>query len=172
VDGFRARVVLLPKDHAGVVVLTNLEETGIVDAAGNALVDHLLGLPKKDWNAHFLHQRDEAESARKERLRKRLATRQAGTKPSRELDAYAGTYAEPAYGTVTVKREDKVLTLTWGSFRVPLRHFHYDTFIVPPQKERGPNQLSDEMVVFALDDEGEVKTLRFLGRKFTRGRVK
>jgi CubicO group peptidase (beta-lactamase class C family) len=168
VDGFRARIVLLPKDRAGVVLLTNLEEAEIVQAAGNAVLDHLLGLPKKDWNAHFLRQRDEAESARKERLRKRLAARQPGTKPSRELDAYAGAYAGPAYGTVTVKQEGDSLALTWSSFRVPLKHFHYDTFIVPQQKERGPDRLSDEMAVFALDDEGEVKALHFLGRKFTR----
>jgi CubicO group peptidase (beta-lactamase class C family) len=168
VDGFRARIVLLPKDRAGVVLLTNLEEMEIVEAAGNAVVDHVLGLPKKDWNAHFLRQRDEAAAAGKERLRKRLASRQAGTKPSRELGAYAGTYAEPAYGAVTVKPEGKALALTWSSFRVPLKHFHYDTFIVPEQKERGPDHLSNALAVFALDDEGEVKTLHFLGRKFTR----
>jgi CubicO group peptidase (beta-lactamase class C family) len=168
VDGFRARIVLLPKDRAGVVLLTNLEEAGALQAAGNAVLDHVLGLPKKDWNAHFLRQRDEAEAARKERLRKRLAARQAGTKPSRELDAYAGRYAEPAYGTVSVKLEGKELALTWSSFRVPLKHFHYDTFIVPEQKARGPDRLSDEPAAFALDDDGEVKTLHFLGRKFTR----
>jgi CubicO group peptidase (beta-lactamase class C family) len=168
VDGFRARIVLLPKDRAGVVLLTNLEEADALQAAGNAILDHLLGLPKKDWNAHFLRQRDEAEAARKERLRKRLAARQPGTKPSRELTAYAGTYTEPAYGAVTVKREGDALALAWSSFRVPLKHFHYDTFIVPEQKERGPDRLSDEMAVFTLDDDGAVKTLHFLGRKFTR----
>jgi CubicO group peptidase (beta-lactamase class C family) len=172
VDGFRARIVLLPKDRAGVVLLTNLEEADALQAAGNAILDHVLGLPKKDWNAHFLRQRDEAEAARKERLRKRLAARQVGTRPSRELDAYAGTYAEPAYGTVRVTLEGKELALTWSTSRVPLKHFHYDTFLVPPQKARGPDRLSDEMAVFALDDDGEVKTLHFLGRKFTRGRGK
>jgi hypothetical protein len=168
VDGFRARIVLLPKDRAGVVLLTNLEETDALQAAGNAILDHLLGLPKKDWNAHFLRQRDAAEAAGKERLRKRLAARQPGTKPSRELSAYAGTYAEPAYGAVTIKQQGEGLTLAWSSLRVPLKHFHYDTFVVPKQKERGPDHLSNAMAVFALDDDGDVKTLRFLGRKFMR----
>jgi CubicO group peptidase (beta-lactamase class C family) len=168
VDGFRARVVLLPKERAGVVLLTNLEEADALQAAGNAIVDHVLGLPKKGWNAHFLRQRDEAEAAGKERLRKRLAARQAGTKPSRELSAYAGTYSEPAYGSVRVTHDGQALALTWSNFRVPLKHFHYDTFIVPQQKERGPDRLSNSMTVFALDDEGEVKALHFLGRKFTR----
>jgi CubicO group peptidase (beta-lactamase class C family) len=168
VDGFRAVIVLLPKDHLGVVLLTNLDETEVVSAVGYALLDLLLGLPKKDWNAHFLRQRDADESARKERLRKRLAARQPGTKPSRELAAYAGTYSEPAYGAVQVTQDGPALALTWSSFRVPLKHFHYDTFLVPQQKERGPDRLSDEMAVFALDDDGEVRTLHFLGRKFTR----
>jgi CubicO group peptidase (beta-lactamase class C family) len=168
VDGFRARIVLLPKERAGVVLLTNLEEMEIVQAVGDAILDHLLGLPKKDWNAHFLGQRDEAEAAGKERLRKRLAARQVGTKPSRELGAYAGTYGEPAYGSVQVTHDGQALALAWSSFRVPLKHFHYDTFIVPRQKERGPDRLSNSTAVFALDDEGEVKALHFLGRKFTR----
>jgi hypothetical protein len=51
---------------------------------------------------------------------------------------------------------------------VPLKHFHFDTFVVPEQKERGPDHLSNTMAAFALDDDGEVKTLHFLGRKFTR----
>jgi CubicO group peptidase (beta-lactamase class C family) len=168
VDGFRALIVLLPKDRLGVVLLCNLDETEVVSAAAYALLDHLLGLPKKDWNAHFRRQRDAAKSAGQERLRQRLAARQPGTKPSREVDAYAGTYTEPAYGAVQVTQDGPALALRWSSFRVPLKHFHYDTFVVPEQTARGPDHLSNEPAVFALDGEGEVKTLRFLGRTFTR----
>ena len=53
VAGFRARVILVPRQKLGLVVLTNLEDSEIVAAAGNNLLDHLLGLEKKDWNAFF-----------------------------------------------------------------------------------------------------------------------
>jgi CubicO group peptidase (beta-lactamase class C family) len=168
VDGFRARILLLPRARTGLVVLTNLEEMGVVSATGNALLDHLLGLPKKDWHAFYRAEQKRAEEARKAREEKRLAARHRGTKPSREHEAYTGAYHDPAYGTARVTREDKELALSWSSFRVPLQHFHFDTFTVAQEKGERPNRLTGEMAVFTLNGAGEVDTLRFLGRTFTR----
>src|SRR5262249_35749976 len=54
VDGFRARIVLLPRARVGVVLLCNAEETGVLAAAGHRLLDRLLGKPAQDWHAHYL----------------------------------------------------------------------------------------------------------------------
>src|SRR5262249_18791001 len=137
VDGFRGRIVLVPEKKLGLVLLTNLEDMEIVNAAGNNLLDHLLNLEKKDWNAFFREEHKKAETAREERMKKR-PNRVRGTKPSRELDAYAGTYSEPAYGTVKITCNGDALVLNWSSFQLPLRHFHYDTFVTPPKDHRLP----------------------------------
>ncbi len=141
VDGFRARIILVPRKKLGLILLTNLEDTEIVNAAGNNLLDHLLGLEKKDWNNFFKGERQKVQAARKERLGKR-PKRVHGTKPSRELDAYVGSYSEPAYGTVTISLKDDALVLNWSSFRLPLKHFHYDTFLTPPKDRRLPASLA------------------------------
>jgi CubicO group peptidase (beta-lactamase class C family) len=167
VDGFRARIVLVPRKKLGLVLLTNLEDTEIVNVAGNNLLDHLLGLEKRDWNAFFTQERQKAQAARKERLRTR-PQRVPGTKPSLELDAYAGTYTEPAYGTIKMSVEDESLVLKWSSFSLPLKHFHYDTFVTPPKDGRLPASLAEEFAVFEMNEDAEVSILRFLGRKFTR----
>ncbi len=167
VDGFRARIVLVPKKKLGLVLLTNLEDMEIVNAAGNNLLDHLLGLEKKDWNDFFKKERTKAETARKERLKKR-PNPVRGTKPSRELEAYAGTYHEPAYGTVTIIRDGDSLILKWSSFQFPLKHFHYDTFVTPPKDRRLPAAVADEFAVFEMNEDAEFAALRFLGRKFIR----
>jgi hypothetical protein len=83
------------------------------------------------------------------------------------LDAYTGTYREPAYGAVTIGFEDMGLVLSWSSIKVPLRHFHFDTFLVAAKTVPIP-QVAEELVVFSLNGDGEVATLRFLGRTFTR----
>ena len=72
VDGFRARIILVPRKKLGLAVLTNLEDMGIVNAAGNNLLDHLLDLKPKDWNAFFAEEHRKAKAAEKERLRKKL----------------------------------------------------------------------------------------------------
>jgi CubicO group peptidase (beta-lactamase class C family) len=169
-DGFRARVVLLPRKKIGIVLLTNVEEHAALQATSRMVVDHLLGLPKKDWHGHYAAVVKKARARAKAIEAKRQAGRKTGTRPSRELGAFAGTYRDRAYGAVEIKRNGKELTLTWSSFKVPLRHWHYNTFTVPPQKEVAQRALSGAMATFALDEDGDVVTVQMLGRTFRRVR--
>jgi CubicO group peptidase (beta-lactamase class C family) len=162
VDGFRAHLMLFPKDRLGIMLLTNVEEKLVVSATGNALADQLLGLDKKDWNAHYLDQRARQQAGRKALLDKLAASRQPGTKPSRPPAAYAGRYEDPAYGVARVEADGDRLVLHWSSYNTKLRHFHYDTFTV--EEER----FAADPVSFSLGADGEVQTLRFLGRTFKR----
>jgi CubicO group peptidase (beta-lactamase class C family) len=162
-DGFRAHIVLVPKEKLGLVVLGNLEETGMVHALGNRLLDELLRLEAKDWHAFFLEKRARAVQARAAKKKALLGTRKKGTKPSRELSAYGGTYRDRGYGEATVKVEGKELVLAWSSFRVSLEHFHFDTFL-------GKLHRQDELVRFELNGDGEVATMYLLGRKFHRAK--
>jgi len=134
----------------------------IVSAAGNNLADQLLGLNKKDWNAHYLDQRKQAVAARKARADKLAASRQTGTKPSRSPEAYEGRYEDPAYGVARIEADGGRMVLHWSSYKTKLRHFHYDTFIVDEER------FSSDPVSFTLGADGEVQTLRFLGRVFRR----
>jgi hypothetical protein len=143
----------------------------IVNAAGNNLLDHLLGLEKKDWNAFFTEEHKKTETARRDRLEKRRRERVRGTKPKREYEAYAGTYCEPAYGTVKVRLDDEKLILKWSSFEFPLEHFHYETFLPQPRKERLPEALREATILFEMDEGPDITSLRFLGRTFRREKV-
>lgn len=167
VDGFRARIILVPRKKLGIVLLTNLDEKGIVEAAGNNLLDCLLGLGKKDWNAFFEKEEKRSKELEEERLDKRLKGRVLGTK-AKDLDVYLGTYFEPAYGTVKITQKNDVLVLSWSRFEIPLRHFHFDTFITPAQDLQLPAALRAETAVFEMNEDAEMSVLRFLGRSFAR----
>jgi CubicO group peptidase (beta-lactamase class C family) len=171
VAGFRARLILVPRQKLGLVVLTNLEDMEVVAAAGNNLLDFLLGLEQRNWNAFFSEEREKVMQTDNERLRKRLAGQVSGTKP-KELDLYVGRYSEPAYGIVAITRSGGSLELRWSSYQLPLTHFHYDSFLTPKQHPRLPAALRAETVVFEMNEDAEMSTLRFLGRKFTRDRVR
>src|SRR5262249_12387958 len=158
VDGFRAHVVLAPKQKVGVVVLANLGHTQMPPALCYALLDRVLELPQKNWNSIWREQEKREADAERRRDEAWKAQRQTGTMPSRELDVYAGEYVHPAYGKAIIRRSGEGLALEWSSFKETLGHFHYDTFIVS-----GKDRLGDEPITFTLGSDGDVSRLRFLG---------
>jgi CubicO group peptidase (beta-lactamase class C family) len=171
-EGFRARIVLVPKDKLGLVFLMNSgvgsSYSSMHYVVTNALLDLLLGTEKKDWNAYYQagakKLEDQGEAASRERDRKR----HPDTKPSRELSAYAGTYADPAYGEAKVSLRDGALFLEWGRSKIKLEHFHFDTFVAREGTPDGRDALDDQTATFVLRPDGEVGTLRLIGQEFKR----
>ncbi len=163
VDGFRAHILLAPKQKVGIVVLANHGSTQLPPALCYALLDRVLGLPKKDWNALWNAQERRERDVERKREEAWKAKRQPGTKPSREPDAYAGDYVNPAYGKATIRKGDEGLALEWSSWKEKLAHFHFDTFTV-----QGKDRLGGEAATFVLGADGEVARMRFLGQEFRR----
>lgn len=164
-SGYRCRILLLPKSKIGIILLTNTS-IGISGASMHTsavynLVDHLLKLPKKDWDAYYLDQVKQYNDRHQEQVAKRQAARHKNTKPSRELAAYAGTYEEPAYGKAVVTVDGDALHLQWSSFKDKLQHFHFDTFDI-----HSDDLIDDEEVLFRLDSAGDVAIMHFLGVDF------
>jgi CubicO group peptidase (beta-lactamase class C family) len=172
IDGFTANVALLPRDGLGIVVLTNLDVTPMVGAVTNSVIDLVLGLAKTDWNATLAEfvKKGEAQqaAARKERLDKR----HPGTKPARALGDYTGAYEDPAYGPASVSLENGALVLRWNGSTAPLEHFHFDTFTLKGDSvlAKSATEEGQEQVVFTLGADGEVATMRLLGREFKRAK--
>lgn len=153
IDGMRSRVALVPEAKLGLVVLSNRGQGNFLfDALRNRILDAFLGAPPRDWSAEYLvlARADSVTGATEDKQYE--ATRIAGTKPSRPLDKYAGTYMSDAYGPAKFAVEDGHLTLHLGPrFVGDLMHWHYDTF---RSTWRNP-YLGWGMVTFYLDDRGQ-----------------
>jgi hypothetical protein len=164
-EGFRSRIVLVPKARLGIGLLMNADAgtrpTSMHLAATNNLLDLLLKLPKKDWQAYYLAQDKKQADETRAREAARAASRRKGTRPSRKLQAYEGTYEEPAYGRAVISLKDGTLRLRWSSGKARLEHFHFDTFTA-----RGDTFLANYQAVFHLGADGEVATMDFLGVTF------
>jgi CubicO group peptidase (beta-lactamase class C family) len=139
IGGFRAQVALLPDVKAGVAVLCNMQSYA-PEIVRNAVFDHLLGLPQRDWIGAYSEQLAKSEAEADKQRAEKAAKRHSRTRPSRPLDAYAGAYEEPAYGTATVTHDDGGLTLAWSGFRRRLRHHHFDA-LSPTASRRGRHRL-------------------------------
>lgn len=129
VDGFSALVSMLPEEKLGVVILTNMNGTGLPTAIANKLFDLHLGAPPRDWSAD-LHQLTAASRLRAREAQKRAeAQRVPNTKPSLPLSAYAGVYVDSLHGELEVKESNGKLHLTFGpTWSGDLSHWHFDTF--------------------------------------------
>jgi CubicO group peptidase (beta-lactamase class C family) len=163
--GFRTQTVLIPEAKFGVVVLTNLSGTFLPESVSRTVVDECLDLPRKDWNAHFVQGEKKLAADREQKEADKKAKRQANTKPSRELQEYAGAFDHPAYGTIKVNVVNstggKQLWVAWSSFDLALSHWHFDTF-----KVAASQPLVDDFVAFTLDGDGAVSGLRWFGQDF------
>jgi len=157
-DGFRIHLTMVPRRRIGIVVLANLQGTRMNLALSNAIVDQLLGAPKKDWNGLYLGLLNREKEKAAERAREWQARRVEGTKPAHDLSEYAGRYEHPAYGTAEVKVENRTLVWRWNSFAGPLEHFHYETFVLSE-----PTTFLNPPVLFKPGPAGDVAAMHVQG---------
>ena len=160
-NSYRTQVALLPKQNAGVAIMINVGRGYAAIAARNSLLDLFIGKSSRDWNAYFTEYEAKLRTEGEADRAKREARRHRDTKPSRGLEAYAGTYSSPAYGMATVAVEKGGLVLTWSRLRAPLTHYHFDTFSAVNEEED-----LDEEITFSLGSDGDVKKLTIFGEEF------
>jgi Domain of unknown function (DUF3471) len=131
VDGFTALVGMMPEERFGVVLLTNLNGTGLPTPLMLKLFDLHLKAPAKDWSAEGLQRLEAARTRARAAQARAEGQRVANTRPSLPLSGYAGTYTDSLYGDVVVRVEGDALQLSFGpNWRGVLEHYHYDSFRV------------------------------------------
>ena len=95
IDGFTARLSILPDERVGIIALSNLSgRTPVAQIASQIALDCMVGAPTTDWVKAFGGGRPPPE-----------------TKPAppeaqptdRNPDAYAGEYTHPAYGVISIQ---------------------------------------------------------------------
>lgn len=153
--GYVARVMLVPEEHLGVVILTNAEETNAYEAVLWHILDGYFGGPTQDYITVLKAKEDKEHLAAGETLQKAQHARAADSKPSLPLERYAGDYTDPWYGKVTIRPEQGALVLYFLRTKdgtAQLEHWQYDTF--KAHWRGGPTE--DAFVTFALTPQGTV----------------
>ncbi len=160
IDGMISRIILVPEDSLGVVVLTN-SETSLSSIVARKVVDVFLGVSKIDWNARNLEGKRVGDSLKIEEEKKLDSSRVKGTKPSLALEKYSGTYSSQLYGDVTVSVENKKLVVTFNpteNLVADLEHWHFDTFRATIRPMNYP--FGKGFAQFLLDAKGNVTELK------------
>lgn len=130
-DGMLSQAIFVPSERLGVVILTNIHERFIGNALKRRILDSFLGLPAFDWSLHDLNATHAREIVERTAQVRAAADRKPEIPPSAPLSAYAGTYANDVYGTLTVTVEGRELALRLGlspTYAATLTHWEGDKF--------------------------------------------
>jgi CubicO group peptidase (beta-lactamase class C family) len=154
VAGFVSRVMLVPEENLGVVVLTN-SETNAIDAILYRVLDAYFGLAATDWNAAFKAANDQKKQDAEIALKKAASGRAANSRPSLPLQNYAGMYTDAWYGPATMKLENGKLVFSLDHTPKAVgdvEHWQYDTFKVKWRDRT----IEDALLTFALNTDGQI----------------
>jgi len=131
-DGMFSRVVMMPEERLGLVILTN-STTSIQTALAFDILDTFLAVEDSDWSRRLLALDRSRDSTSREQWRKWEATRLPDTKTSLPLEQYTGVYGGPLYGDARISLEDGHLVLRLlpaPDLTADLSHWDLDTFEV------------------------------------------
>ena len=154
--GYVSRVLMIPDLKLGVAVLTNQESGEAFDAIAYAVADAYTGGTRTDWLAGYEKIHARAEAAVAEADRRTATTRNAESKPSLSLAAYAGAYRDAWYGDVAIAMEGGLLVIRFTktpSLVGDLEHWQYDTFVAR-WRDRGLR--ADAFLTFSLNPDGTI----------------
>ncbi len=155
VAGFVTRVLMVPEENLGVIILTNAEEDFAFESILYHVLDSYLGGPTEDYTAAFKSVEDKDRKKADETMAKAAAARDANSKPSLPLEKYAGDYSDPWYGTVTIRSENGGLLLNFlrtSKGLADLQPWQYDTF----KAHWRDRTVEDAFVTFALKPDGSI----------------
>lgn len=158
-DGMSSIVTVIPEENIGVAVLTNKSPNTLTRAITMYVLDRLLELPEKDWNAYYIGRRDKSAKKAKTAWQKTQNERIQNTSPSHKLTAYTGEYNDPLSGKAEVKLENGKLAFYHNhKYIADLEHWHYDTFLAT-WRDPFVADWAGRFVQFRLDVKGNVEAL-------------
>jgi len=102
VNGYLSSVTMIPKDHLGIIILTNTDQNSFFEALKWEILDAYLGLPFSDYSGKYLASfkaQQDADRAKDKKLRDTIATNPL---PALPASAYTGKYNNDLYGSMTV----------------------------------------------------------------------
>ncbi|HEY1991541.1 MAG TPA: serine hydrolase, partial [Gammaproteobacteria bacterium] len=130
IDGMSAGLGMVPSQHLGVVVLSNMDQSWLPMALVWKVVDSYTGRPEKDWSAAVMKAVSPDYAADKAEQAMLAKTYLPGPAPLALAD-YVGSYSDDLYGEVTVTLEHGKLMLHASKrFVGELQHWNHDTFQV------------------------------------------
>ncbi|HEY2650165.1 MAG TPA: serine hydrolase [Puia sp.] len=161
-EGMVTQITMIPELQLGIIVLTNQEEGAAFTSITNQIKDGYLGLPRKDWVAEKLTQRNaQIQSAKKitDEVDKEISKSLEHPAPI-DFTIYTGTYNDPWFGDVLISFKNG--KYWFESKRSPklsgeMLPYKGNSFVmIWPDHSMGANAF----VLFSLDENGKTNGMK------------
>ena len=136
-DGMYSRVMLIPEEKLGIVVLTN-SMTGIGDSLAYGIADAYLGGTTSDWVGDGYRNFTASRRGFYQRIEQAVKAPATTPPPSVDLATLTGVYGGELYGDADVRLEDGKLVLQFRAnpeLVAELKHSHRETFVIQWRNE-------------------------------------
>ncbi len=158
-NGYRTFMGFVPDADIAAVVMTNLNLTDGVTAAGMVVLDELLGVEMIDARIAHYQRRSQMFSDRDAQTKRDFEVgRNLSNPPAHPLHAYEGAYSHPGYGTFTVELRQDLLYQTYDGRAFPLAPYDGETLAGSFQSTE--NRLLDMTFTFEADGHGQMSAVR------------
>jgi hypothetical protein len=117
-------------------VLTNQNGSPVPSIVRNIISDRMLGLKYFDWETYLKSKNDSAKVHDKVAAEKKVAEKNAMTKPSHEPQNYEGNYNNPGYGTFSISIKNDSFFVATPRMVLWMKHKNYDVFSLWPIDEK------------------------------------
>jgi hypothetical protein len=158
-QGMTSYISLLPEKNVAVIVLNNQLSSAPAAIALEILSAYISDTPD-DWVDIIGSANEQSGGEAASEVKEAYEARDADSKPSLPLEAYAGTYTDSWYGDVFVDINDDRLTMRFSRSNLltgPMEHFQYDTFVAHWTDR---SLFADAYVTFSLDANGAIEAIK------------
>ena len=160
IDGFITSTSFFPSDSIGIFVVTN--QGTPTTSIRNFIADRMLKLTYRPWGKTALADKLKADSTARKTPNNDSINRKAGTRPSHNMDDYAGSFENKGYGIIKIFREKDT---TWVDYNEAgkrtksyLEHYHYDVFRIRSTEET-ENPKDAPKIRFNTEAKGNIASL-------------
>lgn len=154
--GFHSKVVLVPEDKLGYIIIAN-QLSGLVESLYKKILDFYTSDAQTDWAQIYRQSELKRKAKVIEKEAKQEEARRTDTNPSLDLVNYTGTFIDDMYGQAEISLNNDTLNLillpSKDLFTSKMEHWEDDTFKITfndPFLPRG-------FVSFELDEDQKVK---------------
>ncbi|GAB2956954.1 serine hydrolase [Hymenobacter coalescens] len=112
--GYVSNTCFVPEERLGIAVLTNQDNQSFFEALRYQLLDAYLGMPYVDRSRQLWNRGAAGRAEAAAELAKLNARVTKKGKPALPLKAYAGQYAHPVYGPITITAKGKQLLISFS----------------------------------------------------------
>jgi CubicO group peptidase (beta-lactamase class C family) len=155
--GWGTLMTLVPDFGIGVAIFTNRSPSEVPQTLTWYVIDRLRGRDPVNWRERVRKQREEFIAHMQVDKDAREKARHKNTHPAHELAEYIGDYEQPAYGTMSITKQDGALHWSWRGMYATMMHRHYETFELPEVPDRLlPDRLA---ITFLTNRDGDIVSL-------------